>query len=301
MLILLIIALTLLGAAVFMVAEVRTEPARERRATLARAAGAPQGQFSTDLVSVRERLVDPLVRELADAATKLGGDTRLERIRTRLVAAGLHRRISPAGFLAVQAAAGISGVALGVVLGIAKSSAGGGLVVAAALGALGVLVPDFLLSRKARLRRDEIASELPKAIDLIAVSVEAGLGFDAALTHLLGRFKGGLADEFGLMLAEMRIGEPRDEALRRLSERIGHPDVDTFVRAVVQSDQLGMPLSRILRVQADELRLRRQQNAEEKATKAPVKMLVPTAIFIFPVLFIVVLAPAMLNLHKLFG
>jgi tight adherence protein C len=144
-------------------------------------------------------------------------------------------------------------------------------------------------------------AELPNVLDLLCVSVEAGLGFDSALVKLSERMKGPLVDEFSLVLHEMRIGESRAAALRNLSERVDVPEVSQFCRALIQADQLGIALSRILRVQSHDMRIRRQLAAEEKAMKAPVKMLFPTVIFIFPAMFVVALGPAMLDLLKTFS
>jgi len=153
---------------------------------------------------------------------------------------------------------------------------------------------------KTRARREAIRSELPDALDLLAVSVEAGLGFDAAVAKLVDHMEGPLIDEFALTISEIRVGETRTTALRKMSERVDATELSNFVRAVVQAEQLGISLGRILRVQATDTRLRRQAAAEEKAMKAPIKMLFPTVFFIFPALFIVVLGPAFLNILSVF-
>jgi tight adherence protein C len=139
------------------------------------------------------------------------------------------------------------------------------------------------------------------ALDLLAVGVEAGLGFDGAISKLTDHMDGPLTEEFGLTLNEIRIGESRQDALKKLSERCDTPEVSGFSRAIIQADQLGISLGRILRVQATDTRLRRQAAAEEKAAKAPIKMLFPTVLFIFPAMFLVILGHAFLNLSKIFG
>jgi tight adherence protein C len=146
-----------------------------------------------------------------------------------------------------------------------------------------------------------VQAALPDALDLLAVSVEAGLGFDAAISKLTEHMHGPLIDELALALSEMRVGEARADALKKLSSRVDSPELAAFVRAIIQADQLGISLGKILRVQAVDTRLKRQATAEEKAMKAPIKMLFPTVIFIFPAMFIVVLGPALINLGKLFG
>ena len=158
----------------------------------------------------------------------------------------------------------------------------------------------MIVSMKTRSRREELRAQLPDALDLLAVSVEAGLGFDGAITKLTEHMEGALIEELSLTLNEMRIGESRHEALKKLAERAAAPEVGNFARAIIQADQLGISLGRILRLQATDTRLRRQAAAEERAMKAPIKMLFPTVAFIFPAMFLVILGPAFLNLSKLF-
>jgi tight adherence protein C len=216
------------------------------------------------------------------------------------MAAGLGLKLSPTSYLALKAAFALIGVFVGSLLGASRGFAG--LVVGAGvLGAIGFLGPDYALTLKARSRKEKVRAELPDALDLLAVSVEAGLGFDAALAKLNEHMDGPLAQEFGLTLSEMRIGESRSEALKRMSDRVDAPELSAFTRAIIQADQLGTTLGRILRVQATDARLRRQAAAEERAMKAPIKMLFPTVLFIFPAMFLVILGPAILNVEKLFG
>src|SRR5204863_7835647 len=161
---------------------------------------------------------------------------------------------------------------LGAFFGGALSGGVGVLVFGLALGGIGFIGPDFVVSSRARKRRDSIKAELPDALDLLAVSVEAGLGFDGAISKLTDHMDGPLTDEFGLTLNEIRIGESRQDALKKLSARCDTPEVSGFSRAIIQADQLGISLGRILRVQAADTRQRRQAAAEEKAMKAPIQM-----------------------------
>ena len=132
------------------------------------------------------------------------------------------------------------------------------------------------------------------------MSVEAGLGFDGAVAKLTEHMDGSLAEEFSLTLGQMRIGESRSDALKKMAERVDSPEVGTFTRAIIQADQLGISLGRILRLQANDTRLKRQAAAEEKAMKAPVKMLFPTVLFIFPAMFLVILGPALIAIKEVF-
>ena len=152
-----------------------------------------------------------------------------------------------------------------------------------------------------RSRQAAVSAELPDALDLLSVSVEAGLGFDGAVQKLTEHMDGPLIEEFELALGEIRIGEGRSEALKKMvGAQLDSQEMGSFVRAIIQADQLGISLGRILKVQAGDTRLKRQLLAEEKAMKAPIKMLFPTVIFIFPAMFLVVLGPAFLNLAKFF-
>jgi tight adherence protein C len=186
----------------------------------------------------------------------------------------------------------------GALFGGAVAGAGGVFLLAIAAGGVGFIAPDFVVSSKARARKETIRAELPDALDLMAVSVEAGMGFDGAISKLTEHMHGPLADEFGLTLGEIRIGESRQDALKKLADRTDTPELSSFVRSIIQADQLGISLGRILRVQATDSRLKRQAAAEEKAMKAPIKMLFPTVAFIFPAMFIVILGPAAMNLSK---
>ena len=180
----------------------------------------------------------------------------------------------------------------------AISSLAAGFILIPLLAAAGFKIPDVVLSSKIRSRKDAIRCDLPDALDVLAVSVEAGLGFDGAVTKLTEHMVGPLVDEFSLLLSEVRIGESRQTALKNMAARVDAPELSAFVRAVVQAEQLGISLGRILRVQAADSRLRRQSAAEEKAMKAPIKMMFPTVLFIFPAMFLVLLGPAVMNILK---
>jgi tight adherence protein C len=294
----LLVAISVFALAVFLASEIATYPQRSRKLALKRAAvyGRAQRQGSpTDLARFGERVLAPAVDRLAALALRLNPKASVEAIGTRLLAAGLSHRISPNQFLAFKAGLGLGGGLLALVLGVTSAPVVG-ILISPVLGTIGFFAPETFLTFAIRSRRERIRSELPDALDLLAVSVEAGLGLDGAVAKLTEHMEGALVDEFALTLGEMRIGESRHDALRKLAERVPAPEVAAFVRSVVQADQLGISLGRILRVQAADSRLRRQAAAEERAMKAPIKMLIPTALFIFPAMFIVILGPALLNL-----
>ena len=298
---LLVAATACLAAAVFLVGEAATQPARQRLALRRRAVGYGRVRSMSGLPNqepFRQRALAPLKDWLAGLVVRALPRTSVDRVTEKLQTAGLARRISPKGYLATKGGGGLGGAAFGLLLGLG-SGLGTAALLAFAFGGVAFMAPDIVVGGRARRRREEIRGQLPDALDLLAVSVEAGLGFDASITKVTEHMDGALAEEFGLMLSEMRIGEGRQEALKRLATRTGAAEVGSFARAVIQADQLGMSLGRILKVQATDTRLKRQAAAEERAMKMPIKMLFPTVAFIFPAMFLVVLGPAFLALAEL--
>ena len=298
---LLIIAVACLAGAVFLVGEVATLPSRERNRSMRRATTYGFIRISSPLDNqrLRERAFEPLRETFAKWVLKVNPRTSMESISLRLLGAGLGRRISPTGFLAAKGFLAVGGGLMGLLI-TSVTGSGLGILFIVALGAGGFIAPDYFVSLKAKARRESIRADLPDALDLLAVSVEAGLGFDGAIAKLTEHMDGPLAEEFELTLNAMRIGESRQDALKKMAERVPAPELGAFIRAIIQADQLGISLGRILRVQAADTRLRRQAAAEEKAMKAPIKMLFPTVLFIFPAMFIVILGPAMMNIMEVF-
>jgi tight adherence protein C len=299
---LLVLALLCLGGAVFLLAQLLTQPAQERKRFFDQVVsyGEARRIIKVTEASAKERLVAPLIERMARIVLRLNPKASIDSVSYKLVSAGLSRRISPTSFLALKAACPLVLVVVGFMVG-AVSNPLKALLIVVALGALGWIAPDFVVNSRIKSRQEAIRAQLPDALDLLAVSVEAGLGFDAAVAKLIDSLEGPLIDEFNLTLSEMRVGESRPEALRKLSERCQVPELSAFARALIQADTLGISLGRILRVQAADTRERRQAAAEEKAMKAPIKMLFPTVLFIFPVLFIVTIGPVMISFKGLFG
>src|SRR5215216_3015617 len=246
---LLVFGLASLGLAAFLIGEVATLPARQREGNLRRAANygarrrpsSGQGQEG-----FRERAVEPIKMGLAHAVLKLSPRMTVDKVSRRLMGAGVGRAFSPTSFLASKAVFAILGFLAG------KSSLG--ILLALLFLFVGFMLPDMFVSFKARGRREEIRAGLPDALDLLAVSVEAGLGFDAAIAKLTEHMEGPLVDEFALSLGEMRIGETRRAALEKMVQRVQAPEIASFVRAIIQADELGISLGRILRVQATDTR-----------------------------------------------
>ncbi len=298
---LLILAALCLSLSALCVGNIATLPARNRRARIRSAAtyGHVRVSKADDRARFQERVVGPFVTWLSGAMLRLNAKQNVDALSTLLMSAGM-RNTSAQTFLAAKGMSAGAGVLLGIVVG-AFSSVTAVFVFASALGAIGYIAPAIVVSQRAKRRQGLIVRQLPDALDLLSVSVEAGLGFDGAIAKLTQYMSGPLSEEFELALGEMRIGESRSDALKKLAVRAGTPEVSSFVRAIVQADQLGTSLGRILRVQGTDTRNKRQAAAEERAMKAPIKMLFPTVAFIFPAMFIVVLGPALLNLGKVFG
>jgi tight adherence protein C len=296
---LLFFAVLMFGGAAFLVGELATYPARQKERSLKRAADYGQKKVRpTDLerLRFRERVLMPAASRFASIPLKLSPRTTVESVQTRLIAAGLSQRITPHAFLAVKGGALVGGVVFGFFLTALMGSVAGAILLVPTLGLLGFFGCDSFLTLRIRARREAVRAELPDALDLLAVSVEAGLGFDGAIAKLTDHMDGALVEEFAITMGEIRMGESRQTALKKMAGRVPAPELAAFVRAVVQAEQLGISLGRILRVQAADSRLRRQAAAEEKAMKAPIKMLFPTVLFIFPAMFIVVLGPAVINI-----
>jgi tight adherence protein C len=296
--VLLVIAVLFVAAAGFAFSEAATYPARLKERSIRRASEYGRVRVpkrADESLRFHERVLAPASHRLAAIPLRLSPKTSVEVIGARLLAAGLAQKLTPATYLAIKGGATITGVFLGLI--VAAVGPGASAVLVLPLFAVaGFKGPDLILSSRIRSRRDAVRGALPDALDLLAVSVEAGLGFDGAITKLTDHMRGPLIEEFGLVLSEVRMGESRQTALKNMGERVGAPELSAFVRAVVQAEQLGISLGRILRVQAADSRLRRQAAAEEKAMKAPIKMLFPTVLFIFPSMFLVVLGPALLNI-----
>jgi tight adherence protein C len=288
-------------ASVYLITELASLNARQRTMSIRRAAtyARPRISIGPERMRFRQRVVWPLANKLASLALRVNPRVTIESVRLKLMTAGLSRRVTPTAFLAAKAGFAILFGVLGLLVG-GMVSAFAAFVFVASWGLGGFALPGIFVSMKARGRREHIRAELPDALDLLAVSVEAGLGFDGAVAKLTDHMDGPLAEEFELTLGEMRIGESRHDALKKLAQRVDTAEVAAFTRSIIQADQLGISLGRILKVQAADSRLRRQAAAEEKAMKAPIKMMFPTAAFIFPAMFLVILGPAFLNLKELF-
>ncbi|CAN5449379.1 type II secretion system F family protein [soil metagenome] len=242
-----------------------------------------------------ERSVRPLALRLSGAARRFTSAKQVNKTEKRLAKAGNPADLRTIDFLGLKAvvAIGVAGVMF-ILFGVVGRNMGMGVMAGAALGGIGFFAPEFWLSRRIKARQKAILRAIPDTLDLLTISVRAGLGFDAALGKVVEKTKGPLADEFRRALAEIRVGKTRRESLRDIVERTDVPSLNNFIGAIIQAEQLGVSISKVLLVQSEQMRIERRQRAEETANKAPIKMLFPLVGCIFPSIFIVILGPALI-------
>jgi tight adherence protein C len=245
------------------------------------------------------RLARPVTVELSRLVGRFTPKGRRDELRRKLTAAGNPGGMQVQDYLAFK---GLLTIALpvGTLAALARSELPTAALLAAVAFALGSVLPEFFLKSAIDRRKRAIQKALPDVLDLLTVSVEAGLAFDSAIAKVVEKLKGPLADEFQRMLQDVRMGMPRREALKEVAARSDVSDLNTFIASLVQADTLGVSISKVLRIQSEQMRNRRKQRAEETAMKAPIKMIFPLLIFIFPTIFIVLLGPAVLQILDTF-
>ncbi len=250
---------------------------------------------------LRERAVLPVLNTLTGLGRRFTPVGYLDGVRKKFVYAGEHGTEAVDRFMAVRvitvALVPIAILACFTVLPLEGNSRLGVMVLLVFMLLLG---PDASLNRRVEARQLEIRRKLPDILDLLTISVEAGLGFEQALDRTVSAVPGPLSDEFSRMLGEVRAGASRAEAMRSMEQRSNVTELRSFVLAILQADTFGVSIGRVLRAQADEMRIKRRQMAQEEAQKAPVKMLIPMVFCIFPALFVIVLGPAMINNYENF-
>ena len=250
---------------------------------------------------LRQRAILPAVKGLTDVGRKLTPVGYVDGVRKRFMYAGEGNVDAVDRFLAIRvvtvAAAVIGMPLIWIFSGLTGNTRLG---VTLFFGLLFILGPDASLNRKVDARQLAIRRRLPDVLDLLTISVEAGLGFEQALDRTVAAVPGPLSDEFSRMLGEVRAGSSRSAAMRAMEARSNVTELRSFVLAILQADTFGVSIGRVLRAQADEMRIRRRQMAQEMAQKAPVKMLIPMVFCIFPSLFAVTLGPAVINIYENF-
>ena len=255
------------------------------------------------LVPLRERVVGPLVEILGRLGGRFNPPEYVEGVRRKHVQAGIYSPDKVERFLAQRIMGFVFIPVWAIIMFVFNPLGLDGLLFWALLGLgimIGALGPTSQLNKKVEARQKSIQRALPDVMDLLVISVEAGLGFEQALDRVIANVPGELSNEFSRVLGETRAGSSRSDALRAMDKRCDTPEVRSFVMAMIQADQFGVSIGRVLRSQADELRVKRRQRAQEQAQKAPVKMMVPMVFCIFPALFVVVIGPAIINIIQNF-
>lgn len=250
---------------------------------------------------ISERAIAPVVEGLGRFALRFTPQGWVDRAQQKLVYAGMSERMDGNTWAAIRIIALIGTLLLFFLIQGAFSSPMQKLLVFGLLMAIGFLGPESILNRRIDERRKDMERSLPDVIDLLVISVEAGLGFESAMGRVVQAVPGELSREFSRTLQETRVGVSRHKALRSLADRTDVDDLNAFILALIQADQFGVSIARMLRVQADEMRVRRRQRAQEKAFAAPVKLVFPLVLCIFPSMFVVLLGPAAINIAQTFG
>lgn len=250
-----------------------------------------------------DRVIMPLIRQAARFFGWILPHNRLNDIRDKLTQAGNPGRLTAIDFVGIKALVGISVTSLAIVTVIlSRQPVTYTIVLLLVLMAVSSFhIPDFWLTQRITKRKQEIANALPDALDMLTITVEAGLSFESGLQEIINKWSNELVREFARVLRDIGMGQSRRQALQGLSERTGVPTVASFVAALNQAEELGVGIGRILKVQADEMRIRRRQMAQERANQAPIKMMIPLVFLVFPSIFAVLLGPAIPQLIETFG
>jgi tight adherence protein C len=248
-----------------------------------------------------ERIFFPMARRIGEVVLRFTPQNAIQQTNHKLELAGNPRGLDPTLFWSFR----LGGIALGLLMFFLATIApegsilkGRGLLYGIPAAVLGFYLPELWLQSKIGRRQDAIRKQLPDALDLLTICVEAGLGFDAAMAKVNEKWNNEISGAFGRVIREIQLGKLRRDALRDMADRAGVPEMTSFVAAVIQSEQLGVSMRKVLRIQADQMRIKRRQRAEEEAHKAPIKMLIPMALLIFPTICIVLMTPAILMLLR---
>jgi tight adherence protein C len=248
---------------------------------------------------IKSRLLGPMAAQFGSSLQKALPVNWVKGVERRLVMAGEPTTLS--GFLVGSAIA--EGVL--VLFGLTIISSGGGFggmnaLILGGLVVIGAMGPKIWLDNRVRFRQKMTLKSLPDAFDLVTTCVEAGLGLEAALARVAEKVEGPFGEELTMMLHEVSLGRLRREAMKDLGERVGLPDLTAFINAVIQAESMGTSIAAVLRVQADQMRVKRRQRAEQQAQAAPIKMMFPLVLFIFPCMFLVILGPAGIQIYEQF-
>lgn len=248
-----------------------------------------------------ERVIFPLARRFGEFAIRFTPQNALQQTAHKLELAGNPRGLDPTIFLASRLLVAMGVGALLIFLftiGTSDWTWGRKLLITSVFVLIGYYIPEMLLSSRVQRRQKAVRKAMPDALDLLTICVEAGLGFDGAMAKVYEKWNNVLSRAFGRVIREIQLGKLRREALRDMADRLGISEMTSFVAAIIQSEQLGVSMAKVLRIQADQMRVKRRQLAEEEAHKAPIKMLIPMALLIFPSICVVLMSPAVLMLLR---
>jgi tight adherence protein C len=251
-----------------------------------------------------ERVVIPVIRKIGDLSVRFTPQKLLEETTRKLELAGNPGNIDASTFLATRfIGAGLFGGLFLLVssLPTVEWSFGRVLLTIIIFATIGFFFPQLWLQSRINSRQHQVRKAMPDALDLLTICVEAGLGFDASMAKVSEKWENELSILFGRCIREVQLGKTQREALRDMADRIGLPELTSFVAAVIQSQMLGVSLAKVLRIQSDQMRMKRRQRAEEEAHKAPVKMIIPMALLTFPSIMIILMAPAAFQIAGAFG
>ena len=251
--------------------------------------------------SLSERVLFPIARKMGKLALRFTPQNAIQSTAKKLELAGNPGGMDPTVFWALRMAGLSLGALLFFVATIAPEGSflkGRGLLIGIPAAAMGFFLPELWLRGRISKRQNDVRKAMPDALDLLTICVEAGLGFDAAMAKVYQKWDNVVALAFGRVIREIQLGKLRRDSLKDMADRLGVPEMTSFIAAVIQSEQLGVSLARVLRIQADQMRIKRRQIAEEAAHKAPIKMLIPLALLIFPSICIVLMTPAVLMLMQ---
>jgi tight adherence protein C len=243
-----------------------------------------------------DRTLRPLISRMSRMSSRMSNASSTETAEKRLALAGNPGDLRVTDWMGVKVLAGIgTAILVFLLVGLLLSGITTGLLVGAVCLLIGYTAPEFWLGNRIKARQKAILKMIPDTLDLLTISVRAGLGFDAALAKVVEKLPGPLTEEFRRALAEVRVGKARRDALRDMIPRTDVAPLSNFIGAIIQAEQLGVSISKVLQVQSEQLRIERRQRAEEMAAKAPIKMLFPLVGCIFPSMFIVLLGPALIS------
>lgn len=249
-----------------------------------------------------ERVVYPAAKRFGELAQRFTPQNAIVETRKKLDTAGAPRWLEPTLFLGSRIIFGIGLAALMIFVFSLSPTASlfslNSILTIAGSALVGFFLPTMLLNRNIQRRQRSVINSLPDALDLLTICVEAGLGFDAAVKKVVEKWDNALSAAFARVLQEIQLGKLRREALRDMADRLGVVELESFVAAVIQSEQMGVSMAKVLRVQADAMRIKRRQRAEENAQRAPIKMLLPMAFLIFPTIILILLGPAALQIMR---